>query len=52
MLRGSLFWRSFLLIAGLVVACLLLMLQLIRLSEPAAAEQRLAWEIEIGRAHV
>jgi len=45
MLRGSLFWRSFLLIAGLVVACLLLMLQLIRLSEPAAAEQRLAWEI-------
>jgi len=45
MLGGSLFWRSFLLIAGLVVACLLLMLQLIRLSEPAAAEQRLAWEI-------
>ena len=27
-LRSSLFWRSFLLIAGLVVACLLLMLQL------------------------
>lgn len=45
MVRSSLFWRSFLLIAGLVVACLLLMLQLIRLSEPAAAEQRLAWEI-------
>jgi two-component system osmolarity sensor histidine kinase EnvZ len=45
LLRSSLFRRSFLLIAGLVIACLLLMLQLIRVSEPAAAEQRLAWEV-------
>lgn len=45
MLRSSLFWRSFLLIAGLVIACLALMLQLVHLWDPAPPGQRLAWEI-------
>jgi two-component system osmolarity sensor histidine kinase EnvZ len=45
MLRSSLFWRSFLLIAGLVVACLALMLQLVHLWDPAPPGQRLAWEV-------
>jgi len=43
--RISLFWRTFLLIAGLVVACLLAMIQLIRSFDPAPAEQKLAWEM-------
>ena len=44
-LRISLFWRTFLLIAGLVVACLMAMLELIRTFDPAPAEQKLAWEV-------
>jgi two-component system osmolarity sensor histidine kinase EnvZ len=41
----SLFWRTFLLIAALVVACLMLMIQLIRVFDPAPPEQKLAWEV-------
>ena len=44
-MRTTLFWRTFLLIAGLVVACLLIMLELVRAFDPAPAEQTLAWEI-------
>ncbi len=44
-MRISLLWRSFLLIAGLVVACLLLMLELMRVFDPTPAEQTLAWEL-------
>ena len=44
-MRISLFWRTFLLIAGLVVACLMAMLELIRIFDPAPAEQKLAWEV-------
>lgn len=43
--RLGLFWRTFLLIAGLVIACLGLMIALIRHLDPAPAEQTLAWEI-------
>lgn len=43
--RISLFWRTFLLIAGLVIACLLAMVELIRVFDPAPAEQKLAWEV-------
>ncbi len=43
--RVSLFWRTFLLIAGLLGFCLLVALQLVRALDRAPPEQQLAWEI-------
>ncbi len=43
--RVSLFWRTFLLIAGLLGFCLLVSLQLVRALDRAPPEQQLAWEI-------
>jgi two-component system osmolarity sensor histidine kinase EnvZ len=44
-MRVSLFWRTFLLVGGLIVASLLATLQLARVFERAPPEQKLAWEI-------
>lgn len=45
MMRISLFWRTFLLIGGMIVFCLAASLQFIRSFERVPPEQRLAWEI-------
>jgi two-component system osmolarity sensor histidine kinase EnvZ len=44
-MRISLFWRTFLLIGGLIVFSLAASLQFVRSFERVPAEQRLAWEI-------
>ena len=44
-MRISLFWRTFLLIGGLIVFCLAASLQFVRSFERVPPEQRLAWEI-------
>ena len=44
-MRVSLFWRTFLLIGGLIVVSLLAALQLVRTFDRAPPEQQLAWEI-------
>ncbi len=44
-MRISLFWRTFLLIGGLIVFSLAATLQLVRSFERVPPEQRLAWEI-------
>ena len=43
--RISLFWRTFLMLAALIVASLAATLGSIRLLDPAPPEQRLAWEL-------
>ena len=43
--RSGLFWRTFLLLAGLVIASLVSVFAAYRLLERAPPEQRLAWEI-------
>jgi len=43
--RVSLFWRTFLLIGGLIVVSLLAMLQAVREFDRSPPEQQLAWEI-------
>ena len=45
MLRISLFWRTFLMLAALIVASLVATLGTARLLDPAPLEQRLAWEL-------
>lgn len=45
MIRISLFWRTFALLAGLVGASLAALLLLLRLIDNAPPEQRLAWEV-------
>lgn len=44
-MRISLFWRTFMLLVGLVIASLALLLGVMRWLDRAPAEQRLAWEI-------
>jgi len=44
-MRISLFWRTFMLLVGLVMASLALLLGVMRWLDRAPAEQRLAWEI-------
>lgn len=45
MIRISLFWRTFVLIAGLVAISLATLLLLLRFVDSAPPEQRLAWEV-------
>ncbi|MFA7667104.1 MAG: ATP-binding protein [Burkholderiaceae bacterium] len=45
MLRISLFWRTFLMLAALITASLAATLGSLRLLDPAPPEQQLAWEI-------
>ncbi len=44
-MRISLFWRTFLLIGGLIVFCLAASLQFVRSFERVPPDQRLAWEV-------
>ena len=45
MIRLSLFWRTFALLAGLVVSSLIALLLVLRFFDSAPPEQRVAWEV-------